>query len=67
LKQPILRPAAARDVEEAYEWYESQQPGLGDEFLDAVGKVVQSITENPELYPVIHPSRRIGVSGADQR
>ena len=45
-------------MEEAYEWYESQRPRLGEEFLDAVGKVMQSITENPELYAVIHRQTR---------
>jgi hypothetical protein len=30
---PILRSAAAADVEEAWLWYETQREGLGDEFL----------------------------------
>jgi hypothetical protein len=30
---PILRPAAAADVEEAWRWHESRREGLGDEFL----------------------------------
>ena len=30
MKQVVVRPAAAADIEDAYEWYESQQPGLGE-------------------------------------
>ena len=36
MKPPILRPAAAADVEGAYRWYEDQRAGLGEEFLAAV-------------------------------
>ena len=36
MKRVVVRPAAAADIEDAYEWYESQQPGLGDEFLAAL-------------------------------
>src|SRR5262249_31808687 len=27
----IVRPAAARDIEQAYQWYDSRRPGLGEE------------------------------------
>jgi hypothetical protein len=33
---PVLRPAAAADVEEAWQWYEAQREGLGDELLQVV-------------------------------
>ena len=33
--QCIVRAAAAADIEEAFLWYESQRPGLGQEFLAA--------------------------------
>jgi len=29
----IFRPEAEEDVQEIYQWYESQQPGLGEEFI----------------------------------
>jgi hypothetical protein len=33
VKRVVVRPAAAADIEDAYQWYELQQPGLGEEFL----------------------------------
>lgn len=33
VKRVIVRPAAAVEIEDAYPWYESQQPGVGAEFL----------------------------------
>ncbi len=58
MKPPIFRPAAAADVEEAYRWYESQQAGLGEEFLEATGLVIESVMANPELFPIIHRQTR---------
>ena len=33
-----IRPEARTDVQAAYDWYEAQCPGLGDEFLIAITK-----------------------------
>ena len=54
----IFRPAAAADVEEAYQWYELQRSGLGEEFLLAVGAIAEAILARPEQYPVIHRETR---------
>ena len=62
MKPPIFRPAAAADVEDAYRWYEAQQTGLGEEFLAAVRIVIESMTANPELFPVVHRQTRRGCS-----
>lgn len=43
MKPPIFRPAAAADVEDAYQWYEDQRAGLGEEFLAAVSTVIESL------------------------
>ena len=43
MKSPIFRPAAAADVEDAYRWYETQQIGLGDGFLDGVRAALEAI------------------------
>jgi plasmid stabilization system protein ParE len=49
MKQRLLiRPAAERDLAEARDWYESQRPGLGTEFLDAVELRFDHICEFPE-------------------
>jgi plasmid stabilization system protein ParE len=58
VKPPILRPAAAADVEEAYRWYEAQQGGLGDEFLAAVSTVIESLVAHPERFPIVYRQTR---------
>jgi toxin ParE1/3/4 len=58
VKPVLIRPAAAADVEEAYWWYESQRPGLGAEFRAAFRDAVNSITENPDRYPVVYRRTR---------
>lgn len=58
MKPPILRPAAAADVEDAYRWYEAQRIGLGEEFLAAAGAVMELIQANPERFPVVHRQTR---------
>lgn len=58
MKPPIFRPAAAADVEDAYRWYEAQRTGLGEEFLAAVGVVIETLAANPERFPVVHRQTR---------
>jgi toxin ParE1/3/4 len=58
VKRVVVRPAAAADIEDAYEWYESQQPGLGDEFLTALRATRDRLLEHPEAYPVLHRNTR---------
>ncbi len=58
MKPPIFRPAAAADIEDAYRWYENQRVGLGDEFLAAVGTVVESLTTYPEGFPIVYRQAR---------
>jgi plasmid stabilization system protein ParE len=53
-----FRPAAAADLEEAADWYEAKQGGLGLEFLDAVRATLDKITENPKLYRVLYRDTR---------
>ena len=58
MKRVVVRPAAAADIEDAYEWYESQQPGLGDEFLAALRTTRDRLLEHPEAHPVLHRNTR---------
>lgn len=58
MKPPIFRPAASADVEDAYRWYEAQQIGLGEEFLAAVGSLLESVATNPQQFPVVHRHTR---------
>jgi plasmid stabilization system protein ParE len=54
----LVRPAAAADIEGVHLWYESQRPGLGDEFLDAVLRVFEVLEESPRRYRVVHRDTR---------
>ena len=54
MKNPLLRAAATADVEDAYRWYERQREGLGEEFLTAVTNALNSVSENPERYPIVY-------------
>lgn len=42
--------ASDADVEAAFEWYESEQPGLGLEFLDEVRAAYTRILDGPLKY-----------------
>ena len=33
----IVRPEAEQDITDAYDWYDEQRKGLGDEFWDRTG------------------------------
>jgi toxin ParE1/3/4 len=58
VKPPIVRPAAAADVEDAYRWYEARRRGLGDEFLTAVSGVIEALMAYPESFPVVYRQTR---------
>ena len=49
---------AELDVVDAWEWYEQQQPGLGDRFVAAVGVAVVRASRWPNTgTPVIHDGK----------
>lgn len=58
MKHVVVGPAAAGDIEEAYKWYESQRPGLGEEFLAALRSVRDRVLAHPEAFPVVHRATR---------
>jgi toxin ParE1/3/4 len=43
-------PQARVDFDLAVDWYEAQQPGLGDDFLNEVYATVQRIVANPHAF-----------------
>jgi hypothetical protein len=49
----VFRSEARDELDEAYNYYESQQLGLGDEFLEYVDEVLNRICQQPELYVVV--------------
>jgi plasmid stabilization system protein ParE len=45
----LILAAAEHDVDEAFEWYERRQTGLGYEFLRALDARLHFIQRNPEM------------------
>ena len=56
----LVKAPAVQDMEEAFEWYESKQIGLGVKFLDEVEGFYNRITLNPAHYQS-HRNQRIAV------
>lgn len=54
----IIRPEAAREVQEAFEWYEERDEGLGAEFLRAAEACLSAIRRNPFAYPAAYEKTR---------
>ena len=54
---PLTRPVrlsalAARDLQQARDWFDGQEEGLGDKFLSSVEQALERISRNPETYQV---------------
>lgn len=47
-----IREAAEADLREAHEWYETQRPGLGDEFLVSIAEALTRLESDPERFPI---------------
>ena len=58
MNEPLLRPAAAADLEEAAAWYEEQRPGLGLEFLEAVNLAMKRVMATPKGAALVYKDRR---------
>jgi plasmid stabilization system protein ParE len=56
-----IAPEAARDIDEAYSWYESQRVGLGEDFLSCVDACLQAICRRPEMHEKVHQDYRRGL------
>jgi plasmid stabilization system protein ParE len=46
-----FEPDASDEVRQVFDWYESQLPGLGEEFLDNLGDALMSIVQTPGAWP----------------
>ncbi len=45
--------AAETELDQAYQWYEQQQPGLGKQFLSEFDAAIRRITAFPKSYVLI--------------
>lgn len=53
-----VEPEADADLNGAFAWYETQHPGLGNEFLAEVAYTLSLIEESPNRYPIIRGMTR---------
>ncbi len=53
-----LQPDAEMDIEDAANWYEFQQKGLGGGFLDEMLRAFKKIADNPFIYAVVYRETR---------
>ena len=49
----IVRPLAEVDLEQAVNWYDEEQAGLGSRFLSDVDQVFERIREKPHQFPAV--------------
>ena len=52
-RQIIFEPAARLEFEEAIDWYDGKQPGLGDRFERQVYAIFDRVAENPGRFRLI--------------
>ena len=50
----VIGPRAERDIENARQWYEKQQIGLGDRFLDEIGHAVLALKKDANCFPLYY-------------
>lgn len=61
----VFRPEVRDDLSDVYRWYETQQSGLGDEFIDCVDELLNRICLMPESYVVSFTEMSGGPSSND--
>ena len=57
----VLRPEARAEFDEAFDWYERQRHGLGEEFTARVQEVFDRIADTPEAYEQVLLGVRRGI------
>ena len=56
--QVIVRSEAAREIQEAFDWYEGRGEGLGLEFLRAADACLSGVHRNPSAFQTVHEDVR---------
>jgi plasmid stabilization system protein ParE len=50
----LILPNAEADLRDAQLWYNSQRSGLGEEFLNEIGRAVVFLGKKPERHPIYY-------------
>ena len=55
----VIKPLAEKDIAETYIWYNEEQEGLGDTFLDQLERSLEFIDQNPRQYQIRYKEVRM--------
>jgi plasmid stabilization system protein ParE len=58
MRPVYFTPAARVDFLDAFDWYETASPGLGNRFRDETDAVMQLIADNPQMFAEIYRGTR---------
>ncbi|HLH19198.1 MAG TPA: type II toxin-antitoxin system RelE/ParE family toxin [Bryobacteraceae bacterium] len=53
-----LLPQAEADIKAARRWYDSERPGLGEEFVEAVEECFRRVASRPTAFPLVYKTAR---------
>ena len=54
----VIKPRAIRMMQEAYQWYEEQKQGLGEDFLEELESYYIKLQSHPEYFGKIRKNFR---------
>jgi toxin ParE1/3/4 len=54
----LIEPEAEAELAKAFDWYEAQRPGLGQDFILCIEAALDAVRVRPETFPVILKSTR---------
>lgn len=54
----IIRPKAEADLQQAHDWYEKKQVGLGGAFLACVDETFEKLKRRPDFGILVHKQLR---------
>lgn len=57
-KPVIIQPEAEADIDDAYQWYESQRKGLGESFLLCIEESLSRVSRTPLIYSIVYKKIR---------
>ncbi len=61
MKPLIIEPEAEADIEAAYDWYEANRTGLGDDFLLCIEATLLAVGDRPRTFVKIYKAARRAV------
>lgn len=54
----IVQPEAEADIRSAHDWYESKQPGLGQQFIAELDRLLALLSDRHQIFPLFHAGCR---------